>query len=304
MNQNGQISVRRLVLGTAQLGMHYGIANRTGQPDQGLANDILNTAWENGVRTLDTAQAYGNSEEIIGGFLKANPQCPFKIITKLTPDIGLATPEAIQATVNSSLQRLGVAPSGLLLHSGSLLEAWNGPLGETLSNIKRRGEIGEIGVSVYEPEEFKLAMEIPEITMIQAPFNVLDRRLIDGGLLKRAVELKKKVFLRSVYLQGLLLLTPTDLPPAMTFATKPIERWRKICEKYALSSIQASLQFVRAAAPYTQIVIGCETAKQLREVVQYINGPGLNSDMLADIAALPLSPSRLLNPSQWGADHL
>jgi len=289
----------RLVLGTAQLGVDYGIANRTGQPGQGEADDILQTAWSAGVRTLDTAQAYGNSEGVIGHFLKANPQCPFNVITKLTSDIDPADPKMIRTAVANSLARLGRKPAGLLLHSGKLLDVWSGPLGDTLTELKRYGEIGELGISVYEPEEFLHALSIPEITLIQAPFNVLDKRFMETGLLNRAKQKNRRLFLRSSFLQGFLTLGVDDLPPQMDFARKTLKGWRDLLEQFQLMPTMAALKFVLQAAPEIEVVIGCETATQLQEIIGHINGPDLSPDILSVISALPSAPDRLLNPSKW-----
>ena len=289
----------RLVLGTAQLGMLYGIANATGKPDKEQANDILATAWENGVRILDTAQVYGDSEAVIGNFLKSHPQCRFDVITKLTPDVDTTSSADIATAVLASTQRLGQKPTALFLHSYDQLTHWNGLLGETLIDLQGRGEIGELGVSVYEPEEFQRAMSNPEITLIQAPFNVLDRRLVDAGLLEKARQTGRRVFLRSAFLQGLLRLDAGAMPPGMAFAEKSLMEWWKLLERFRLSPIKTALNFILQAAPELEIVVGCETAEQFQEIVRYLKNPDLSPEIMAEIHALPPAPGRLLNPSQW-----
>lgn len=292
-------NIDRLVLGTAQLGTKYGVANLTGKPDQGEAANILQMAWQSGIRTLDTAQAYGNSEEVIGHFLQANPQCPFNVITKLVADIDPTNSQTIRDATAKSLARLGCKPAGLLLHSGKMLNAWNGPLGDTLTDLKGHGEIGELGVSVYEPEEFRLALSIPEITLIQAPFNVLDQRLLRNGLLDIAREQGRRVFLRSAFLQGLLLFSSNDLPAQFNFAKNDLAPWWDCLDHFGLDALGTTLKYLLQTLPEMEIVIGCETPVQLKEIIQRVQGSDLGPDILASIAALPQAPNRLANPALW-----
>ena len=71
-------------LGTAQLGLDYGIANFSGKPDKNSAFEILNQSVKSGVRYYDTAAAYGNSEEILGEYFASHNSDVF-IITKIPP---------------------------------------------------------------------------------------------------------------------------------------------------------------------------------------------------------------------------
>jgi len=59
----------KLVLGTAQLCLDYGIANKSGKPEENKAFEIMKYAAENGINYFDTAYSYGNSETTIGKFL-------------------------------------------------------------------------------------------------------------------------------------------------------------------------------------------------------------------------------------------
>ena len=142
----------RLVLGTAQFGMAYGIANHSGQPDQMLANDILVVAWENGIRILDTAQAYGESEVVLGKFFECHPECQFEVITKLAPDVDITSVDEISSAVIGSNKNLGQKPLALLLHNYKQLHFWDGILGDTLRAMMELGEIRHLGVSLYHPD--------------------------------------------------------------------------------------------------------------------------------------------------------
>jgi len=287
------------VLGTAQLGFQYGIANISGQLSQHKAEKLLNFAWNSGIKTLDTAQAYGKSEQIIGNFSRANPKRVFHVITKLSPEIDPNNSKEIRLSNNSSWVRLGVPPGELLIHDARLLRKWDGIFGETLTAMIANGELGSVGVSVYEPDEFQQALKIPEITSIQVPFNVFDRRLRNFGLLSEAIKLKKKVFVRSIFLQGLLLMHPEDLPHKMAFALPTLIRWQKLCQDYFISPLQAALGYVLSEAPEASLVIGSETTRQIEENITILKKPSLNPNFIDALNNFQVDEPRIYKPTDW-----
>ena len=285
------------MLGTAQLGADYGIANRTGRPDAEEAEDILERAWRVGVRILDTARSYGDSETVIGAFLERNPECPFAVISKLEAGVDLADAGAVETAVRESRDRIGRPLEGMLLLNAAMLSTLSDGGRDAFRRCIANGLVAAVGVSVYTPEEFKAAMTEDTIDIIQAPFNALDRRLIDQGLIQRAVTAGKQVFLRSVYLQGLLLMEPADLPPAMAFAAEPLTRWRRLCADYGLPPLAGALGFVRAVAPDAHIVVGCESAGQIDAAAAGINPP--HDDFLSAVAALATCDPNVVDPRAW-----
>jgi aryl-alcohol dehydrogenase-like predicted oxidoreductase len=291
--------VDRLVLGTAQLGTPYGIANHNGQPDQGLANDILNTAWQSGIRILDTAQGYGESESVIGRFLKSHPECRFEVITKLAPDIDITSSTDITAAVSTSRENLGEKPAALMLHRYEQLDGWNGALKDCLCKMKEQGVVGHLGISLYDPGQFSKAMTEPEIDWIQAPFNVFDQRLKKDNLIETALKLGKQIFLRSAFLQGLLLMNPGSLPGDMRFAAPALDQWRGFCSRHQISPEQAALQYVGWANPEAHVVVGCETVEQLLANIRSWSARLPFEDIFKDMSLGQKTNPRLIDPSQW-----
>lgn len=297
--QNSINNSSRLVLGTAQLGFNYGIANLSGRPNYSAAVQILKCAWKGGIRLLDTAQTYGVSEAIIARFLRDYPEYPFGVITKLNPKIKASDGQSIKNGVDKCRKDIGRPLSGIMFHDGAALSLLNNDGRKVIRQYIVSGVAAAFGVSVYTPDEFRTALNENTIDIIQAPFNVLDRRLLESGLLERAADLGKKVFLRSVYLQGLLLMEPSDLPPTMTYATQTIEGWRSLCKKYTLSPLQAALGFVRTVAPDTGVVIGCETLAQMDENLAAIHMSELDPDFLTEVESLRVDDPRTFDPSTW-----
>jgi len=196
----------KLGIGTVQFGLNYGVANRQGQVSQDEAKAILGHAWASGMDTLDTAIAYGDSEQRLGEIGIRD----WRVVSKLPsiPDGCSDISQWVTDSVNESLQRLKVkCLYGLLLHQPKqLLGQAGGRLYSVLQQLKRDGRIEKIGISIYDPEELDAVCSHYHLDMVQAPFNIFDRRLIDSGWLARLAEQDTELHVRSVFLQGLLLM--------------------------------------------------------------------------------------------------
>lgn len=296
----------RLALGTAQLGMPYGVANRRGRPSRGEAVAILDGALLGGIRCLDTAAGYGAAEELIGRHLRERsskdplalaPTAEVTVVTKLA--LGERdNPAGIRAALRMSRRRLGVKPGVALLHDPRLLAHWQGSVGDALRACRAEGEVGAIGVSVYTPEQFAIALEHPDIDVVQAPFSVLDRRLEQTGLLARAHARGVGVMLRSVLLQGLLAMEPSDYP-AWLESSAALLRWRELCSRYGATPQATALRFVLERTTPATVVIGCESKGQLQELLRAANGPRLPGELVEELEEMASTDTRLIDPSTW-----
>lgn len=294
-----EAAAARLALGTAQLGMPYGVANRRGQPSAGEATAILGCALRGGIRCLDTAASYGAAESLIGEYLRTRaPDTSATVVTKLALP---RTPRRVDVrdALAASRRRLGRAPDAVLLHDPNLLGQWRGTLGEELRACRANGEVRAIGVSVYTPEQFALALEFADIDVVQAPFSVLDRRLEQLGLLTRAHARDVHVMLRSVFLQGLLLMDPSKHPSWLVGASAPLVRWWKLCERWAMEPRKAALRFVLERTAPATVIVGCESETQMRELLRTARGPDLAEEFVAELERLAVADVTLLEPTNW-----
>jgi aryl-alcohol dehydrogenase-like predicted oxidoreductase len=288
-----------IALGTVQLGRVYGIANRTGQPDAATAGEILRFAWDCGVRVFDTAQAYGEAEVLLGQFLRRRHGAACMVVTKLDGAVDARDTNAVIAAARQSGARLGGAPAALLLHDPALLTEWRGAVGTALRRCLERGLVGAIGVSVYTPDEFARALEEPDLAVIQAPLNAFDRRLAEQGLLAAAHAAGKRVFLRSIYLQGLLLVEPTQLPSGLAAAAPYLAAWHALCARHRVSPARMSIKAAQVLAPSAELVIGCETRAQLEETLRLASVSPPEGAWIDEIKALPPAPDWLIDPRLW-----
>ena len=260
-------SIHNLVLGTAQLGLPYGIANQTGQPDQVIATAIIREAWNQGIREFDTAQGYGTSEQVLGKALyELGISSEANIITKFHPNLDHLDASAMAKSLDQSLQRVGVRSLfGIMLHREEMLSLWDKGLGKILQAFVLSGRVEKIGISVYSPDKVTKALKTEGINMVQLPTNILDRRFENAGVFKLADEKKKTIFIRSVFLQGLILMNSREIPEKMHFARPVVEKIESLSNELGLSRHEIALGYIKYEMPNANVIFGAETPKQVRK---------------------------------------
>ena len=289
----------KLVLGTAQLGMNYGIANTVGKQDMESAYKILKTAYESGARFLDTAQHYGNSEQIIGTYMQKNLGQSFMVISKLHhPDLNPSDSSAVIEAVKKSYLTIGKILTGMLIWDPVWLKSWNNGIGSAIHECIERQYIKTYGASVYSPDELKQAISIDSMSIFQIPLNVLDQRFLKSGLIPIALAQGKTFFIRSVYLQGLLVM-PIEKAVQKIPESKPyLERWHSFCRKLNMEPGAVALQYVSSAIPVGYIIVGCERPEQVIANFDWLSGT-LPESAIQEINSWPIPPSEVINPVQW-----
>jgi len=261
-----------ITLGTAQLGMDYGIANSEGQPDKDKALKIITVAWENGIRCFDTAQAYGTSESIIGEAIEhlgiGNDAL---VITKIDPKLKLATADKVEERIGESKNLLKVSNLfAVLLHDAESMRQWDKKFGPMLRDLKRRGEVLFSGVSIYDHNQFKMALSIEDIDIIQIPFNIFDQRGLYHHWFEMAKQADKYIFVRSVYLQGLLLMSPDSLSERMAYVKPTLQKYVELCNRENLTQKEMAMAFAYQHATASSIIVGAETPDQVQNNIELV----------------------------------
>ncbi|WP_027181619.1 aldo/keto reductase [Oleidesulfovibrio alaskensis] len=291
----------RFVLGTVQLGMPYGVANRTGKPDQRCADGIVSAAWKSGITAFDTAAAYGDSERVLGFSLRAAGAESPEIITKLPPHTLPCSASLLSGIVAASLERLRVSHLRcLMLHREEELEYLDGETGRVLQQMMHDGILGGIGVSVYTTDAAHKALAHPMITALQLPASVFDRRFELAGIFERAGAAGKTVYIRSALLQGVLCLAPDELPEHLRCLAPYLHEFQQCCRRFGLTQAQAALLFVYYRYPSAFILFGAETVGQVEEnAVSLLSACSRESFLEALTAIMPEQNPEVLNPACW-----
>jgi aryl-alcohol dehydrogenase-like predicted oxidoreductase len=185
---------------------------------------------------------------------------------------------------------------------------WQGAVWRLLLDERRQGRIDRLGVSVQSPGEALEALDDPDVGHLQLPFNVLDNRWIESGVIeaigKRADVI---VHVRSVLLQGLLAGLTDDRWPAVA-GVAPNEILaclrRLVQELRRLSLTDLCVAYVRAQPWIDGVVIGMETPTQLTENLSLFDAKPLALDEARVVEThLPRVPEALLDPARWPAVH-
>ncbi len=288
----------KLALGTAQFGLAYGIANTQGQVTAHAAGSILAHARAAGMDTIDTAIAYGASEQRLGDAGVSDLQ----IVSKLpaVPDACADVQEWVAANVDASLARLKVQRlRGLLLHRPNQLLAENGRhLYQALLQLKDTGKVEKIGISIYEPSELDDLCGQYVFDLVQAPFNVFDRRLATSGWLHRLHVEGVEVHVRSAFLQGLLLSKTGKSPAGFERWESLWSSWRTWIASAGLNPLQAALGHVLSYTEINKFIVGVDSLEQVTEIIKCAQFTGPRAP-----DSLETEDLDLLNPARWEVLH-
>ena len=300
----------RLVLGTAQLAAPYGSAVRVKPPEVGQAVQLVRQAIHQGATAIDTARVYAGSEAVLARALSEGWNSRVQVVTKLSPLGHLpvdaapdAAADAAEISVYKSLHELERIKPWLLLHRIAHLEAWNGAVWARLQELYSRGLLAGLGVSVQSPTELASALAIPDVKLIQMPFNLLDWRWRNAGIEEMfASRPDIEVHVRSVFLQGLLLRN-SDMWPLIPgldgVALHRILHW--VAENTGRVNVaDLCLAYARSMPWIDGVVIGMERESQLAENVALFGKQPLSVEEVDMVhSSLPLVPEAFLNPAQW-----
>lgn len=309
--KNGNLQ-SELTLGTAQLGLNYGIANNLGMPILDEALSIVQYAIDHGLTHIDSARAYGEAEKRIGKALTNGYAERVNIITKLDPLVDTSIlhsttclRKAVDASVFQSCRELRAETiQTLLLHRWEHRYLKGGEIWKRLLELKQDGVINTLGVSVQTPEEAILALAESEVGHIQIPFNILDWRWKKKGI-DKAILMRGDVVVhtRSTLLQGLLATNDVtkmpNTPDELTFKiNRKLDDLVQVFQRDNRTDL--CFAYVRAQTWIDSIVIGVETLDQLKENIALFQNPPLTGDECAVIENVLMgAPTELLDPSKW-----
>lgn len=292
------------MLGTVQFGMPYGIANNTGQPAYREVLLILETALAGGVNCFDTAAAYGSSEEVLGRALaELNVLDRVLVVTKVRPltaeenaDPAVAA-QAIEESVATSRRRLGLDCLPVVLFHR---EADAAHL-DVLETLRQRGWLRHIGVSCdNQPGAATELAASPGVDALQIPASILDRRQRAAAAFRTAAANGTATFVRSILLQGLLVMPEADIPASIAAVIPVRRKLETIANQAGISMLELAARYMLSQEGVTCVLTGVESVEQVRQNIAITEKPPLDADLLRTVdAAVPSLPARILTPALW-----
>jgi len=293
------MKISRMMLGTVQFGLDYGIANSSGKPSYESAREIIKAACDSGINTLDTAAAYGTSEDVIGRALEElQLKNKMLVITKVLPVNGLSGKDAedfIFTSIRNSIKKLGCESlDGCLFHREEDFKYM-----EFLLKAREKGLVKNAGISI---DTASLLDEVLSsgADYVQLPFNILDKRFTGKDFLKKAKAKSIKLFSRSVYLQGLLLMSEEKITGKLRNVIPVRRRLEAIAKEKGMSSAELYMRFVLSHDEIDSVLTGVDNITQLKEnIALFAKGP-LDKETLERINKIvPEFPEEIVRPNKW-----
>ena len=285
----------KLVLGTVQLGLNYGINNTIGKPNFKQSCEILSKAFEHGITSLDTAEAYGDAHNIIGRFHKLNPSKKFDIITKIPHGSDLKN---IYQKVKNYLKDLNVdCIDVLMFHSfDTYMESLNDF--KLVSKLIDNNLVNKIGVSVYNNSQIEKLLDNEKIKVVQLPFNLFDNTNKRGEYIKKLKEAGKITHTRSTFLQGIFFKNPMDSNLIVRKLSNELTFLNQLSDKYNVPIGSFALNYCLSQKDIDQVIIGTDSINQLEQNIESIK-LNLEDSLVDEINSIFIKNEKLLNPSLW-----
>ena len=296
----------KLMLGTAQFGLDYGISNTSGQTQYNEICRILSMAYNGGIDWIDTAHTYGKSESILGRTAHW-----FNVVTK-TSDFDFDGPRTLSEGLRESLRRLNrKCVYGLLLHREiDLLGAYGDEIFEQLALLKRISWIKKIGVSVYSPEHTMEIIDRYPIDIIQFPCSILDQRFVQDGIVQKMADKGIEAHARSIFLQGLVFMDPDTIDEYFAPIKPGLQKLHDTADRMNVSVLKIALEYMRSLDNIDRIIVGVNDAEQLNDIFQaYEYGievltPREPFECDVDFKEFAIADEQFVNPAKWRLNHV
>lgn len=257
----------RLIFGTASLASNYGISNPKTDNNEKRTRELILTAEKLGISNFDTAPVYGDAELLLGKYLEK------KSIIQVDSKISSADCNSFNSildSIKSSLDKIQIDHLGVLyLHDeDALFQSNNRNLIGDLQKLKELGYFRKIGVSIYSIDQLKkVSVNFPQIEVFQVPENICDRRLRNSKLVQNLAAEGTEFVVRSIFLQGLLLMNPVDIHSRMSNAIPAIESLNRFASKQKLTLTDLCLAYAMNLSWSSGVIISAYNAQQLRQII-------------------------------------
>ncbi len=283
----------KLALGTVQFGLDYGINNQRGRVPREEAFAILECAAQNGIKMLDTAAGYGESEAVLGQYL-SGPDRQFLIVSKLPQ----CRAKEVAAKVQESLRRLRIGNLyGYILHNFQAYSA-EPAVWESLQAQKEKGLIDKIGFSLYYPKELETVLSNRlSVDLVQIPYSLFDQRFAEylPNLKAQGIE----VHVRSVFLQGLVFMRPEELTGELARLRPKLSKLRSLAEASGLSIASLCLNYVLLNGNIDRVVVGVDGIENFRELLAIQQEQSLVRPVIMELEQLREADENLILPINW-----
>ena len=303
------LRVSEISLGTVELGMDYGmpVAGENRRPAEGTAARLLNRALDLGINFIDTARAYGTSEEVIGRALKGRRQ-EYILATKVAPPEAGELSDAevrrhVGGSIADSLRALQTDVIDLLqIHSASAEIIRRGQVIEAIQAAQRTGQVRFAGATTYGDEAALAALEDGRYDCLQAAYHLADRYL-EEKVLPLARQKDVGIVVRSVLLRGLLTHRHTFIPAQLAELRAAIQQLGALAGAEGASLPELAYRFVLGHPAVATALVGTSRLPELEAALEFAGRGPLPPGLLDRIQSVVVGDRDQLNPSTWPAEE-
>lgn len=256
---------------------------------------LLVTAIQSGIRYVDTAAGYADSETILARVLAAAGAGQVEVCTKVVPEPATST-DALQAAARLSLDRLGLeVVDDLLWHSATAEGLRDRLVCRAFAGLKETGLTRRVGASTYGTDAARTALASDWCQVVQVEFSILNQELGDVIAARRA---HQRVVVRSVLCKG--LLTPRrahlELPPWLRDRLAEVD---SIARAIGMTTAQIATRFAMDVSGADVVLVGAASPEELTEAQTVAAAAPLDAATIRALRALDSGDSDWAHPERW-----
>ena len=286
--------VNKIIVGSANFDQQYGVKKNFIKKNE--IKKLFNLAAKNKIKVIDTSPLYKESEKIIGQINNNR----FKVISKIPKKpknikkkeiVDWLKKSAINSLANLKIKKFECL---LLQDANSLLSKNGKEIYKGMRSIKKSEITSKIGISIYDFKTLGQIIKRFKFDLVQAPLNIFDQRLIETGWLNKLKKRKIEVHVRSIFLQGILLLGRDQLPKKIKKFDRDWIKWENWLKLKNLKALQACSLFIFNQNKLDGVVIGFNNQNQLNQILKIQKMKNFVSEF-----DLNIKNNKLKDPRKW-----
>ena len=284
------MSLSKIIIGGAQFGTNYGVSNVNGPLQQLNYNSIFKYCYKKNINSFDTASNYGNSEKIFGNYIKNNKNQKWNISTKINFN------DDVEDQFKKSIKNLKIIPSIIYFHK--FTDFKNKKKRSLIFDLCKKYKVKNVGVSIYTIDELRFALKIKNISIIQIPINILDRKFLKKKIISDIKHKKIQIHARSIFLQGMLYLKKFKYCKKDT--KNKLVDLNSLLKKNDTNLGELSLQWVSSLDFIKKIIIGIDNLDQLKHNLKSMKNKNKNkNNLIKKITNIKINDTKFLSPNKW-----
>lgn len=280
-----------IIIGTAQLGANYGIANTNKNIFIKDKIELLELCYKHNLHHFDTAYAYEKSHRIIGKWIKKYNTSP--IINTKIPN--LQDNKNIELYFYESLKELNIIKiNNLFLHSP--IDWNNKEVKKFIRDILDKKLIAQFGLSIYEKKDI---INDTLVKILQIPGNIFNQDILLSEEINKFTSNGGKIQIRSVLIQGLLMMEPSLIPSNLQKTKAGVLYFQDTAKELNINKVHLAILCINYLLPQAKIIIGIDNKAQVKDLLSINRSNITNSDIKEILKECKAHAGDHWDPRNW-----